>query len=179
MTRNIVLITIFLLSIFSCSIYAKKSDTERAGDVLQILIPTTVLTSTLVYEKGHIGTIQFFKSLASSQIITEGLKLSVNKKRPNGTDNKSFPSGHTAAAFMGASFIHKRYGFKYSIPAYIGSTFVGYSRVHADKHFTEDVIAGGIIGITSSFYFTEPYKGLIISPIAGNGFYGINVSKNW
>ena len=60
---------------------------------------------------------------------------------------------------MGAAFIHKRYGWKYSIPVYVGATFVGYSRVQADKHFVEDVIAGATVGIFSSFYFTKSYKG--------------------
>jgi len=70
----------------------------------------------------------------------------VDKKRPTGS-NQSFPSGHTSAVFQGAAFIHKRYGLKQAAAAYIGATFVGYSRVESDKHFTEDVIAGAALGI--------------------------------
>lgn len=75
---------------------------------------------------------------------------------------------------MGAGFIHERYGWKYAIPAY-----VAYNRVQADKHYTEDVVAGAVTGTLSSFYFTEPYKGFSITPVAEKDFYGVNISRAW
>ena len=80
---------------------------------------------------------------------------------------------------MGAAFIHERYGWKYAVPAYIAATYVGYSRVEADKHYVEDVVVGAAIGIVSSFVFTTPYKGLEITPVAGNGYYGLHISSSW
>jgi membrane-associated phospholipid phosphatase len=82
-------------------------------------------------------------------------------------------------AFQGATFIHKRYGKKYSIPAFIGAAFVGYSRVEADKHYTEDVLAGAAIGICSSLYFTRPYKGFTVTPTANGGTYGLTFAKRF
>jgi len=82
-------------------------------------------------------------------------------------------------AFQGAAFIHKRYGWKYAIPAYLGSTYVAWSRVESDNHFTVDVVAGAVIGVASSFIFTRPYKGFVITPVADSGFYGIALSKQW
>ena len=82
-------------------------------------------------------------------------------------------------AFQGAAFIHKRYGWKYAIPAYLGSTYVAWSRVESDNHFTVDVVAGSVIGVASSFIFTRPYKGFVITPVADSGFYGIALSKQW
>ena len=117
----------------------------------------------------------FFTNLG----ITHGLKLSINKERPDGSDNNSFPSGHTSVSFQGTAFIQKRYGWKYGASAYVAASFVGYSRVHADKHYVEDVIAGAAIGILNSYYFTTPYKGITLTPIAGNGMYGIGISKKW
>ena len=80
---------------------------------------------------------------------------------------------------MGASFIHKRYGFKYSIPAYVASTYVGYSRIDADKHDASDVIAGALIGVLSSYYFVEPYNGFTLAPIAEEGVYGVKFNKKF
>ena len=80
---------------------------------------------------------------------------------------------------MGASFIEKRYGWKYGIPAYLAASFVGYSWVKSDKHYTEDVMAGAVIGTISSYIFTKPYREFQITPLASSGFYGINVSKTW
>ncbi len=104
---------------------------------------------------------------------------STNKTLPNDKCCRSFPSDNTANAFMGAGFIHKRYGWNYSVPAYIAATFVGYSRVEADKHYVEDVIAGAAIGLLSSFYFTASYKGFELSPVASSGVYGISINTRW
>jgi len=158
---------------------ATADNTEKNGDNIQLLILALGLGGTLFYEDDYQGSIQFIQSFASSQIITEGLKLVVEKERPNGNCCNSFPSGHASKAFMGASFIHKRYGLNFGIPAYFGASYVAYSRVYADKHYVEDVLAGAIIGVVSSFYFTTRYKNLDIIPVVYNGTYGINFSKKW
>jgi len=156
-----------------------KDKTEKIGDNLQLLILASSLGTTIFHEDGSEGTIQFFKSFAVSQIVTEGLKSSIHKRRPNGGCCKSFPSGHSSKAFMGASFIHKRYGWQYSVPAYIAATYVGYSRVHADKHYMEDVAAGVAIGILSSFYFTDKAKGFEIIPVIDRNKYGVYFKIEW
>lgn len=124
------------------------------------------------------GRTQFYKSFLTNLGVTWGLKYTINKKRPNG-GSLSFPSGHTSAAFQMAAFIHKRYGWEYSVPAYIGASFVGYSRVESDNHYIEDVLAGATIGVISSFYFTKPYKGITVTPVATKGYYGLSMSVNW
>jgi len=156
-----------------------RGHVERAGDVLSILIPVTGLATTLVYEDGSEGSIQFLKSFATSQITTDVLKVVTHKRRPNGSCCLSFPSGHTSAAFMGAAFIDRRYGWQYAVPAYLGATYVGYSRIYADKHYGIDVVAGAAIGIMSSYYFTQTYKGFTITPTAAAGIYGLQFSGRW
>ena len=179
MKRSIWIAATFLMFLHSGNAYGRE-DAERAGDVLRILIPAIGFAATLFGEHGYAGSIQFAKSLAVSQLTTEGLKLATHKKRPNGGDYKSFPSGHTTSAFMGAAFIHKRYGWKYSIPAYMGATYVGYSRVNAEKHFYVDVIGGATIGILSAYFFTTPYRGFTVTPIADeDGSIGIGIRKTW
>ena len=100
----------------------------------------------------------FMKSYISTISMTYLLKVSTQKPRPDGTNNLSFPSGHTSSAFSGASFVHFRYGFKYSIPLYIFASFTGYSRIESKKHYVEDVVAGAGLAILSSWYFTSPYS---------------------
>jgi membrane-associated phospholipid phosphatase len=156
-----------------------RDSVETTGDILAISIPAIGLASTLLYEDGYEGSIQFLKSFATSQVTTELLKLATHKERPNGSCCKSFPSGHTSAAFMGASFIHERYGLEYGIPAYIAAAYVGHTRVHAKKHYTVDVLAGAAVGMLSSFYFTEPYKGFDVSPSITSDAFEIRISKTW
>ncbi|WP_366017073.1 phosphatase PAP2 family protein [Lutibacter sp.] len=82
----------------------------------------------------------------------------MNKNRPDGSDLNSFPSGHTSVTFQSASFLQKRYGLTYGIPAYIIASFTGYSRINANKHDLWDIFAGAIIGIGSTYLFTTPYQ---------------------
>jgi len=170
------LLVTYLILVPTKSVVA-SDNIEKVGDILQIIIPATAYGTTL-YLKDKEGQSQFYKSFATNLGATYALKYSTNKTRPNGGKH-SFPSGHASAAFQGASFIHKRYGIKYAVPAYLGAAFVGYSRVKSNNHYTEDVIAGAAIGIASSFYFTKRYKGFSITPIANNDNYGLAISKQW
>ncbi len=156
---------------------AAAGSVEKAGDILQILIPAVAWGGTF-YKHDPDGRTQFYKSFATNLVVTHGLKAVVHKKRPNGSD-KSFPSGHTSAAFQGAAFIQKRYGFKAALPAWLAATYVGYSRVQSKNHYTVDVVAGAAIGIASSWFFTSPYKGVSITPYVADGGGGISISGTW
>jgi len=151
---------------------------ENAGSVIRTLIPA-VAYGTTFYLHDSDGRSQFYKSFFSNLGATYALKATVSKTRPNGSDDESFPSGHSSVAFQGAAFIHKRYGIKYAVPAYLGATFVAWSRVDSDNHYTIDVVAGAAIGIVSSLIFTKPYKGFVVTPMVDNGFYGVGISKQW
>ena len=115
------------------------------------------LSSTYILDDKP-GRQQFWKSYISSISLTYLLKYTVNKTRPNDDCCESFPSGHTTAAFSGEMFIQRRHGVKYGIPSLILASFVGYSRVYADKHDWEDVVAGALIGIIGNMEFTEKYN---------------------
>ena len=40
------------------------------------------------------------------------IKYTVRRMRPDGSASNSFPSGHTATAFMTATMLHKEYGWR-------------------------------------------------------------------
>jgi len=170
------LITLFLTPLKAHG----ESNAEKAGDIVQVLIPATAFIATLSLDD-HEGTAAFLKSFAVNQGITSALKYAINKPRPEGNGDYSFPSGHTSAAFQGATFIAIRYGWRYGIPAYLGAAYVGWSRIEgeSDKHDIYDVAAGAAIGILSSYYFTKPYKGVEIVPFAGSGALGFSMCKRW
>ena len=155
--------------LLSCSALAAtpayaKSDIETAGDIIAVTNPAIAYGSTYYMDDPE-GRQQFYRSFATNAVATYGLKKAIDKDRPDHSDDDSFPSGHTSIAFQGASFIHKRYGLEYSIPAYVGATFVGYSRIEADKHHTSDVLAGAALGVASSMFLTKSYHNdeLVIS----------------
>lgn len=150
----------------------------KSGDILRTVIPAVAYGATF-YMHDKDGRRDFYESFAVNYGLTWGLKQLISKERPNHSGDDSFPSGHTSVAFQGAAFIHARYGAKYAIPAYILASYVGWTRVESDNHYTEDVLAGAAIGIASSFIFTKPYHGFVAAPLVDQGFYGLTISRQW
>ena len=84
---------------------------------------------------------------------TFAVKYLSHETRPNGSDNLSFPSGHTAQAFLAASIVHTEFRDKsqwYGIGAYTIATSVAALRMINDKHWQSDVVAGAGFGILSA-----------------------------
>ena len=77
---------------------------------------------------------------------TQILKVTVGRERPDGSDNQSFPSGHTSQAFAMASVAQHHYGWKIGVSAYALAGLMGASRIHEDKHWLSDVVAGAALG---------------------------------
>lgn len=90
--------------------------------------------------------------------IAFGLKQVIHARRPDGSSNDSFPSGHTATAFAAASTLHRRYGWEAGLPATLAAAFVGLARVKADRHHWYDVVAGAAIGEASGMLITRPFN---------------------
>jgi membrane-associated phospholipid phosphatase len=145
------------LLVAQASYAESNADSEKIGDIVQVLIPATVYVTTIALNDRD-GKAQFKKAFISNLGITYALKYAIDKPRPNGVGSYSFPSGHTSASFQGAAFIHKRYGFKYSIPAYLLAGFTAATRIDSKKHDMLDVLVGAAIGIGSNFLFTTEYQ---------------------
>ena len=133
---------------------------EDTGDVLQLALPITAGIMTLA-KKDYQGTKKLALSYGTTIALTYSLKHLTRKARPEERNRyDSFPSGHTSSAFSGASFIQRRYGWKYGGPAYVLATLVGISRTEAPDGYHDgwDVVAGAAIGIASTYLFTKPYQ---------------------
>ncbi len=151
---NFLAVVFFISSIYGSMTSVEK--VELAGDIFQVALPFAGLASTYFLDDKN-GRNQFWDSYLTSISLTYFLKLAVDKTRPNGDCCESFPSGHTTAAFSGAMFIQRKYGFKYGFPSLLLSSYVAYSRVHANKHFLEDVVVGAWIGSLGNLIFTDRY----------------------
>lgn len=171
-------ITSLSLALSLSVVNGKASSLEKAGDAIQIALPALALGSTFLVDDPD-GRMQFYKSFASNLAVTHTLKYAVGKERPDGSNNKSFPSGHTSASFQAASFVHFRYGFKYAIPGYIAAGVVGYSRVDADKHDYIDVLGGAALGILASWYFTKSRNNVTLTPIVGKDSVSLYYYRRW
>lgn len=92
-------------------------------------------------------------SFAVNAGVTYALKRTIHERRPDGTDNRSFPSGHTSIAFCGATSLMHEY---YKVSPWIGvagyaiATTVAVDRVRRNRHHWGDVVAGAAIGCLSA-----------------------------
>ena len=109
-----------------------SDDTEAAGDVLRVAIPAAAYALTFKRDDRE-GRVQFYKSFGATVIATWALKETVDKDRPDGSDDDAFPSGHAATAFQGAAFIHRRYGIRDAWPAYVLASYTGWTRVERGR----------------------------------------------
>lgn len=92
-------------------------------------------------------------SVATMAILVNGLKYTVKKERPDGSKANSFPSGHTATAFMTATMMSREYGGRsvwYSVGAYTAATAVSVGRWANNRHWVGDLLAGAGLGIIST-----------------------------
>jgi membrane-associated phospholipid phosphatase len=85
-----------------------------------------------------------------SQTLVQALKYTVRRERPDGSNNKSFPSGHSASAFATATVLHRHYGWKIGVPAYALGGYVSLARMAWNRHHATDVVMGAGFGIASA-----------------------------
>ncbi|MDQ8053312.1 MAG: phosphatase PAP2 family protein [Pedobacter sp.] len=105
-------------------------------------------------------------SMASSAVTVT--KNNIDRMRPDGSGISSFPSSHTAIAFMAAEFMNQEYGEKslwFSVIGYGTATTTGILRLYHHVHWLSDVVMGAGYGILSTklVYFIYPYLKKMIS----------------
>jgi membrane-associated phospholipid phosphatase len=86
--------------------------------------------------------------------FVNGIKYTAKEMRPDGSTANSWPSGHTATAFVGATLLHKEYGLTrspwWSVAGYGVATATGVMRVLNNRHWISDIMSGAGIGIMST-----------------------------
>lgn len=148
-----------LVCFLSVPLRGDKETVAQVGDILQILLPVGG-AGYATFTRDTEGLNQYAYSFTTSWATTYALKLSVQRVRPSYSNSLSYPSGHTMAAFSGASFIQRRYGEKMGVwqwTPYLAAGFVGWSRVYADAHHIGDVATGALVGILPTYAFTTPF----------------------
>ena len=82
--------------------------------------------------------------------IVKTMKHTFKEERPDGSDQFSFPSGHTATAFTNAAVLFYEYkdaNIWYASSGFLFAATTGFLRIANNKHYTSDVLAGAGIGI--------------------------------
>jgi len=94
----------------------------------------------------HMGS-DLIQAVLIAELMTQTLKYSVRRERPDNSNSFSFPSGHAADTMAFATALERHFNWKYYVPAYAFATYVAMSRLHDNVHFVSDVAFGSAVGI--------------------------------
>lgn len=153
---------------------AQLANSFGVGKYHTIAVGTTAVVSLLIKNKRLQETsIIWLGSLAVNSVVTEQLKITFQRHRPNTGDphdtfdwrggshlNKSFPSAHTSNAFTTATVFATLYKDEKWVPivAYGIATLTGFSRIYNNAHWTSDVLAGAAVGFLSAKVVSGLYR---------------------
>ncbi len=142
------------------------------------------------YESAHNykdKALLYLMSTALNAFIVYPVKSLTTRLRPDDSDIRSFPSGHTSNAFVGAEFFWQEYKDRsvwLAASGYLAAAATGYLRVYNDKHWFSDVVTGAGLGILATkitywIYpeiqrlFTAKNSALTVLPLINNDFTGL------
>ncbi len=139
---------------------------------LGILSVADLLFDTQITDNSFKQVFLYEKSIIYTYTITEIVKNSIKRTRPDKSDNRSFFSGHTSTAFASSTFLFcelnnfynnwhltkynktLRTAFKATsfTVLYGWASYVGYSRINDKKHYLSDVLAAAAVGTAVSYF---------------------------
>lgn len=178
-------IIILFISVTICnfSTVAQSRDVVETATDVSMFMPAATGACVALFERDYDGLIRLVKSGATAVATAYLLKYTVKKHRPDGSDTHSFPSNHAGVAFAGATYLLRRYGWKWGAPAYVVAVGVGGGRIYSKRHDVWDVLTGAAIGVGSAWLFTKPFvreHNTVLFPFfSGDGDYGVCFSMSF
>ena len=158
---------------------SSEDDWATASDVVRAALVVAAV-GTPVVEEDWEGMRQAGMSLGATYLVTEGLKQTFPTMRPDGSDNRSFPSNHTSLSFAAAATIDERQGRTAGIVAHVAAAFVGVARVEARKHRWGEVLAGAAIGgVAGRLLTTRPSENVAIMPWGDTSGAGVTLAARF
>ncbi len=130
---------------------------ETLGKGIAIALPV-VAGGIAWYKEDKVGIAQLLVESALTVGTVYALKSIVREQRPDGSDFHSFPSETTAIAASGSSFLWRRYGWEYGLPAFAMTQFVSYSRIQAHQHRWYDTLASSGIAAGYAYVLGTPFQ---------------------
>jgi hypothetical protein len=142
----------------------------------------------------HDRTMIFLMSNLVTNTTVYSVKKLSHRLRPDGSAYTSFPSGHTAEAFLSAEFLYQEYKDVspwYGVAGYAVAATTGYLRLYNNKHWLGDVVAGAGIGMASTkicywlypklqhLLFKDKAMHTAIMPTYQDGSYGFSLDHQF
>ncbi len=158
-----------------------------AGPVISSSVVAALFVSgrlTHTHKRWRAVTYDMLDASLVNLAYTETIKRVAGRERPNGVDNKSFPSGHSSNAFALATCFERHYGWRISLPAYLIASAVAASRLERNAHFLSDVVGGAAVGyvvgrsvarVNGRPLHPEEKRSLTLAPVLGHQTRGLSL----
>lgn len=120
------------------------------------------------------GTLVDAAAVASTVFITRTLKTNISRERPDGSDDESFPSGHTSTSAVHTRLASRNLqsidmapGARLACDVGLYALTIGtsWARIEAGYHFPSDTLVGMAIGNFIASFVNDAFMGL--DPAAG------------
>lgn len=116
--------------------------------------------------------------------VVQTMKHTFKEERPDGSDQFSFPSGHTATAFTNAAVLfyeYKEANIWYASSGFLFAATTGFLRIANNKHYTSDVLAGAGIGtaIGLAVSYWSPFKSVTFGKNKTHAFIYPQIGGNY
>jgi membrane-associated phospholipid phosphatase len=146
-------------------LFGSASRAAHASDLFRDIAVGTATVAAVATPTGPEGSYHLATKLwdvglgvgavAVTSGVTERLKDVTNRARPDGSDSRSFPSGHASTTAV-TSTLALRYVDAYPLPAWGTRSLkgalitlpyaAGWARLEANQHFPSDVLVGIALG---------------------------------
>jgi membrane-associated phospholipid phosphatase len=125
----------------------------------------------------HLG-MDLLRAQILGESMIEPLKFVVGRERPDHSNHQSFPSGHSAVTFAGATVLERHLGWKKAALGYLIASYVATSRLHDNVHYLSDVVFGAAVGTIAGRTVTQhgPTMWAVV-PAQVQGGYGIFITR--
>lgn len=150
-------LVVMLMTMAPSQTYAQQKHSDGIDDVVQYLPYASVFALKACGVESRDDWTKLAVTTAASWVAAAGtgwvMKHSIKEWRPDHSDQKSFPSGHSLVAFAGATALHKEFGKVspwISVAGYGVATAVAIDRVVKDRHHWYDVVAGAGVGFAAT-----------------------------
>lgn len=109
-------------------------------------------------------SLRVLDALATTGLLTEGLKRVTRVRRPDSNDRDSFPSLHSSLAFSVAT-LESQFHPQEAPLWFTGASVIAYERVRIKRHHWTDVLAGAALGFGTARLELSSHRGLVLYPV--------------
>ena len=136
---------------------ASKSTEKTAGEAIAYSLPVAAVTVSLFHDDDWTGIEEYSFVGLSTLGTTVLIRRFVREKSPDGKSDHAFPSLQAAVGSPAESYLWRRYGWEYGLPAFILEHSASFLLDRAGKHHFVDGLAVSAISAGFSWMAVTPY----------------------